>query len=215
MAAHQRLRTRPSTVAARARARATGVPVSADVRPSFNEPDFHLLASLRVDVREAYRPGRWLWQIIDVRDGSVFEREFEFESADDACRAGLARLAELRPSLPGAKAVGRSIDSSPMRVVIVSRTQNAMYQELQRLFRDNRSIELIRDRRGFDRRGPGRRRQTERRPSAPFFERRARHRRSGTDRRTMRIDEALRARGWCLVPREESGPPTIRSRATA
>jgi hypothetical protein len=179
------------------------------------EPDLHLLANLKLDVREAYRPGRWAWQIVDARDGTVFEREFEFESADDARRSGLARLAELRPPLPGAKAVGRNIGSPPLRVVIVSRTQNAMYQELQRLFRDNTAVVVIQDRRRFERRGPERRVQAERRPSAPFFDRRARVRRSGAERRSLRIDEALQARGWCLVPRGDSESPTIHRRATA
>jgi hypothetical protein len=74
-----------------------------DARPSFEEPDPDLVPNLKLEVREAYRPGRWMWQIVDTRDGTVFEREFEFDFASDARRAGLVRLAELVPSMPGAK----------------------------------------------------------------------------------------------------------------
>jgi hypothetical protein len=68
--------------------------------PPVEEPDKNLVLNLKLEVREAYRSGRWLWQLVDVRDGTLFERAFEFGSACDAERSGVARLAELTRYLP-------------------------------------------------------------------------------------------------------------------
>jgi hypothetical protein len=68
--------------------------------PPVEEPDKKLVVNLKLEVRETYRPGRWMWQLVDVRDGRLFERAFEFESARDAERSGVARLAELTRYLP-------------------------------------------------------------------------------------------------------------------
>jgi hypothetical protein len=68
--------------------------------PPVEEPDKNLVVNLKLEVREAYRPGRWMWQLVDVRDGTLFERVFEFESERDAERSGVARLAELTRYLP-------------------------------------------------------------------------------------------------------------------
>jgi hypothetical protein len=68
--------------------------------PPVEGPDKNLVVNLKLEVREAYRPGRWMWQLGDVRDGTLFERVFEFGSAHDAERSGVARLAELTRYLP-------------------------------------------------------------------------------------------------------------------
>jgi hypothetical protein len=52
-------------------------------------------AHLQVDVRRVSGDAAWEWRRIDVRDASVFQREFPYESAAKAQKAGLARLAEL------------------------------------------------------------------------------------------------------------------------
>src|SRR5919201_3450042 len=93
-----------------------------------------LVGHLRLEVRPAARPGRWMWELIDTRDGACFERELEFEFADDARRAARRRLAELTRSLPGAKMA--SEPHRTPRFVVVSRDQDALYEELQRLFAD-------------------------------------------------------------------------------
>jgi hypothetical protein len=132
--------------------------MSLDARPTFEEPDPDLVSNLRLEVREAYRPGRWMWQIVDSRDGTVFERQFEFDFEGDARRSGLARLAEMIPPLPGAKIGGRTAGSRPTsRRVIVSRAQESIYADLLRLFHENGAVDVIRDRRRFDRRTTDRR----------------------------------------------------------
>jgi len=68
--------------------------------PPVEEPDQDLVVNLKLEERETYRPGRWLWQLVDARDGTLFERGFEFESECDAERSGVARLAELTRYLP-------------------------------------------------------------------------------------------------------------------
>jgi hypothetical protein len=60
------------------------------------------VVDLVVRVRPAYRVSRWAWHLVDRRDGSEFESEFEYDSASEARRAGLRRLAELTSSVPGA-----------------------------------------------------------------------------------------------------------------
>src|SRR5262245_21954570 len=108
-----------------ARARATRATMKRDAKPAFEESDTTLVANLRLKQREAYRPGRCMWQIVDARDGMLFERQFEFDRASDARRSGLARLAQLTSSLPSVKIPGRIAGSAPLsRLVIVSHTQN-------------------------------------------------------------------------------------------
>jgi|SRR5215467_5628048 len=68
--------------------------------PPIEEPDNNVLANLKLEVRVTHRPGRWMWQLVDVRDGALFESALEFESARDAERSGGARLAELTRYLP-------------------------------------------------------------------------------------------------------------------
>jgi hypothetical protein len=155
---------------------------------------------LRVQVREASRPGRWLWEIVDIRDGAVIERELEFESAGDARRAGLARLADLAPGLPGAKMASKT-GGTPVRrrILVVARHDADLYDDFRRLLADIREIELVRDRRHGDRR-----RRDDRRVSgaasrsAPLVERRRQQRRRG-ERRTTPPDANLQLRGWRVV----------------
>jgi len=145
---------------------------------SIEEPDADLLANLRLEVREAYRRGRWMWEIIDARDGTLFEREIEFQSAASARRAGLTRLVELLAPVPAreiANVIAHSI--SAHQLIIVSRQQEALYQQLLKLFGHGEGVNVIRDRRRLDRR------HTER-----------------------RIYNAVQARGWCVIARAEVPP---------
>ena len=168
-------------------------------RPDELAPD--LVANLRLEVREAYRPGRWMWELIDVRDGTPFERQFEFDSAGDARQSGLGRLAELTPSLPGAKMIATTADSQlTNRLVVVSRDHIALYADLQRLFANNRHVEVICDRRRFDRRRGDRRMTVGVPSSVRSVERRTIDRR-GRERRSRRVDPSFQARGWWVVPR--------------
>jgi hypothetical protein len=178
--------------------------MSSDATPAFEAPDPNLVANLKLEVRQAYRPGRWMWQLVDARDGTVLEKAFEFECASDAERSGLARLAELTPSLPGAKAAGRRSQLQlKTRLVVVSRKEEALYQELRRLFADSSSVDVILDRRCFDRRRCDQRIKGEREVTQ-LFERRAIERRRGQERRASRIDVAMQARGWWTVSRRAS-----------
>jgi hypothetical protein len=68
--------------------------------PPVEEPDQNVVVNLKLEVNKTYRPGRWMWQLVDVRDGMLFERVFEFESAREAECSGVARLAELTRCLP-------------------------------------------------------------------------------------------------------------------
>jgi hypothetical protein len=120
---------------------------------SIEEPDLVLLANLRLEVREAYRRGRWAWQIVDARNGSVFEREFEFASEQSARRSGLARLAEVLTPLRARDIVQWTAGSiSTNHLVIVSRDAEALYQRLLGLFREGTGVDVIRDRRHAERR---------------------------------------------------------------
>src|SRR5262245_33161253 len=71
-----------------ARGGATRATMNSDARPAFKESDSNLVANLRLEVREAYRPGRWMWQIVDARNGMLLEREFEFEYESAARQSG-------------------------------------------------------------------------------------------------------------------------------
>src|SRR2546425_4724059 len=104
---------------------ATRAAMSTHERPRPDEPAPDLVANLRLEVREAYRPGRWMWELIDARDGTPFERQFEFDSASDARQSGLARLAELTPSLPGAKMIATTDDAARRRTGPASRSENS------------------------------------------------------------------------------------------
>jgi hypothetical protein len=138
------------------------------------KPDLDLdtLGHLTVAVRQNRR-SRWAWHLVDSRDGSSFESQYEFDSAIAARRSGLARLAELTPSLPPAAAPQRH-----RHLVIVS-DDAAVYGLVHQVFAENKGIEIIRDRR---------------RPSP------SPDRRNG-DRRSMNVDAVVQARGWCIVCR--------------
>lgn len=145
---------------------------------SIEEPDADLLANLRLEVREAYRPGRWMWEIIDARNGEFFERELDFQSAASARRAGLTRLVELLVPVAAREIAGMIAGSiSPHHLIIVSRDQDALYQQLLELFGHGGGVNVIRDRRRLDRR------HTER-----------------------RIYDAVQARGWCVIARADVPP---------
>ena len=145
---------------------------------SIEEPDADLLANLRLEVREAYRPGRWMWEIIDARNGEFFERELDFQSAASARRAGLTRLVELLVPVPAREIAGMIAGSiSPHHLIIVSRDQDALYEQLLELFGHGGGVNVIRDRRRLD----------------------SRH----TERR---IYDAVQARGWCVIPRADVRP---------
>jgi hypothetical protein len=189
--------------------------MSSDATPAFEAPDPNLVANLKLEVRQAYRPGRWMWQLVDARDGTVLEKAFEFECASDAERSGLARLAELTPSLPGAKAAGRRSQLQlKTRLVVVSRKEEALYQELRRLFADSSSVDVILDRRCFDRRRCDQRIKGEREVTQ-LFERRAIERRRGQERRASRIDVAMQARGWWTAPGRAPEAMKVQAKASA
>jgi hypothetical protein len=145
---------------------------------SIEEPDADLLANLRLEVRAAYRPGRWMWEIIDARNGEFCERELDFQSAASARRSGLTRLVELLVPVPARAIAGMIAGSiSPHHLIIVSRDQDALYQQLLELFGHGGGVNVIRDRRRRDRR------RTER-----------------------RIHNAVQARGWCVIARADVPP---------
>ena len=50
---------------------------------------------LIVEVRPAFRPGRWSWYAVDCDSGEVVEYAFEYESPLAARDAGVERLKEL------------------------------------------------------------------------------------------------------------------------
>ena len=177
--------------------------MSSDVRLASPDPDPDLVANLKLYVRET-RIGRWMWELIDARDGASFERAFEFDSADDARRAGLARLGELTPSLGGAKMAAKNVETPmPRRLVIVARDNDALYEELQALFADDKTFDVIRDRRHAERRRLDRRARGTVATAVPWVERRRNHRRRG-ERRVRRVDPHIQAGGWRVVPRSDS-----------
>jgi hypothetical protein len=159
-----------------------------------------LIAHLRLEDRPAFRPGRWMWELIDARDGTPFETQFEFEFASDARRSGLARLVELTRSLSGAKMIAKTVDSH--RFVMVGREHDALFEELQRLFVDSRTIDVVRDRRCSARRRLDRRTAHGARSPVRRLERRKIDRRI-CDRRSIDVDASVKARGWWVVPRPQ------------
>src|SRR5688572_13545413 len=88
------------------------------VAPS--EPDPELVQNLALSVRQN-RPGHWAWDLRDSRDGSWFESMFEFDSEDQARRAGLSRIAELARCVHSATAASWEVGEKKGHLVIVSR----------------------------------------------------------------------------------------------
>ena len=81
--------------------------------PAAEATDDDAIVHLAVEVRPAHRRSRWAWHLVDGRDGSDFERGFDYDSPSDARRAGLDRLAELAGSLHGGAAPARHLASDP------------------------------------------------------------------------------------------------------
>jgi hypothetical protein len=187
--------------------------MNAQEAPGSDDLPPDLVANLRLKVRPAYRPRRWMWEIIDARDDSVIERELDFELASDARRSGLARLAELTPALPGAKMDARAGEARvSRRLVIVSRDDDALYEELRRLFADISGIEIIRDRRRSERRRRADRRTKDTPPSSVRWVERRKSTRRRSERRSAPADPNLQARGWCVVPQpDQPGRPDTAS----
>ena len=146
------------------------------------EPDPELVQNLALSVRQN-RPGHWAWDLKDSRDGSWFESMFEFDSAEQARRSGVSRIAELARSVRGATVALREIGRKKGHLVIVSRHDDELYAQLKGSFGTNDGIEIIRDRRGAV----------------------AKMDRKEIDRRSADITEDLRARGWSIVCRPERG----------
>jgi hypothetical protein len=183
--------------------------------PAPDERPSDLAAHLRLDIRQSSRLGRWMWRIIDVRDDSSFESELEFDSEGDARRSGLARLAELTGSFPGAKMPANVADTYGTKdVIVVSRGHDALYEEFKRIFADRRSVEVIRDRRRSERRRAERRVTRDARGSVRWVERRKGERRT-RERRVTSVDPSLLARGWWFVPRGGYARVTAQHKASA
>ena len=149
-------------------------------------PDPELVQNLALSVRQN-RPGHWAWYLMDGRDGSWFESMFEFDSAEQARRSGLSRIAELSRSVRGATAALKEIGKKKGHLVIVSRHDDELYVQLKGSFGTSDGIEVIRDRRRAV----------------------AKMDRKEIDRRLADIAEDLRARGWSIVCRAERGSTRI------
>jgi hypothetical protein len=145
-------------------------------------PDPELVQNLALSVRQN-RPGHWAWDLGDSRDGSWFESMFEFDSAEQARRSGLSRIAELASSVRGATAALQEIGEKKGHLVIVSRHGDELYVQLKGSFGTSDGIEVIRDRRRAV----------------------AKMHRKEIDRRSTDITEDLRERGWSIVCRPERG----------
>ena len=48
--------------------------MSSDVSFPLPDPDPNLVMNLRLELRETSRIGRWMWELIDARDRTSFER---------------------------------------------------------------------------------------------------------------------------------------------
>jgi hypothetical protein len=120
-------------------------------------PNPDLVFQLALRVRRVSERAGWEWRLVDEREGSVFEKALPYESPEDARTAGLARLAELTPSLPSAKVSARTALTG--HVIIVSRNERILHGILTRVFGDSEGIDIIEDRRWHwvDRKGPDRR----------------------------------------------------------
>jgi hypothetical protein len=187
--------------------------MSSDVWLPSPDPDPNLAPNLRLQVRET-RPGRWMWELIDAQGGTSFEKELEFDFPADARRAGLARLAQLTPSLGGAKMVAKAADpSARRRLIVVSRGHDALYEQLVSLSAETRTLDVMLDRRRGERRGFDRRRSHSAPSSVRWLERRRHDRRTGGERRSRQAAVSLQTRGFWLVPRSDD--PTAMRRASA
>ena len=112
------------------------------------DPDRDLVLNLALSVRELCdRPHRWAWDLRDGRDGSWFESMFEFDSAEQARRSGLSRLAELGRCASDTDAALRAGETEAHHLVIVSGDDGELYSTLRDLFAGTESVEVIRDRR--------------------------------------------------------------------
>jgi hypothetical protein len=165
--------------------------------------DFDTVLHLTVAVRQN-RPLRWAWHLVDGRDGSWFESQYEFDSPGAARRSGLARLAELTPSLPTTAAGVRTAAAATGQehLVIVS-GDDTVYGLVQQVFAENTGIGVLRDRR---RPGAPERRNGERRlvedggQTGPAADWRGAERRTG-ERRSIHVEAVQVARGWWIVCR--------------
>jgi hypothetical protein len=100
----------------------------------------------------------------------------------EAQAAGLARLSELTPPLPGAKAGARLVHApSAGHVIIVSRNERILYGVLKRAFGGSEGIDVIQDRRR----------------SSSVMDRPAK------DRRDPDVDAEAHGPGWWMVRRSE------------
>jgi hypothetical protein len=120
-------------------------------------PDSDLVIRLALRVRRVSGRAGWEWQLVDEREGSVFEKALPYESPEDARTAGLARLAELTPFLLSAKVSARMALTG--HVIIVSRNERILHGILTHVFGDSEGIDVFEDRRWHwvDRKAPDRR----------------------------------------------------------
>jgi hypothetical protein len=146
------------------------------------EPDPELVQNLALSVRQN-RPGHWVWDLRDSRDGSWFESMFEFDSEDQARRSGLSRIAELARCVHRTTAASCEIAEKKGHLVVVSRHDDKLYVQLKGVYGARDGIEVIRDRR----------RSLTKMDTKEI------------DRRSADIAEELRARGWSIVCRSERG----------
>lgn len=141
------------------------------------DPDPAVLQNLRLTV-STNRPGHWGWHLHDGRDGSWFESMFEFDSEDEARRAGRWRLAELGQSVSRSTPPG---EEGRRHVVVVSRQHEELYAVLKDLFAEADGVDVIRDRR---------------KPLAPLPGRTA-------DRRARGSGAMIEARGWSIARKSD------------
>ena len=110
------------------------------------DPNRDLVLNLELEVRElSARPHRWAWDLRDSRDGSWFESMFEFDSAEQARRSGLSRLAELGRCATGAVLRAGGMDA--VHLVIVSGHDDELCAMPTYLFEGTQRADVIRDRR--------------------------------------------------------------------
>src|SRR5262245_53115463 len=138
-----------------------------------------LLSPLALRVRRVSERPIWEWELVDEREGSLFEKAFPYESLEDARTAGLARLAELTAASPEATtSAGAAGMPSPRHVIIVSRDHGVLHGVLRRLFEDGEGIEVVEDRR--------------RHHTAD---------RNATDRRASVVEIEAQGPGWWMIRR--------------
>jgi hypothetical protein len=150
-------------------------------------PDPDLVLNLALKVRElSARPGRWAWDLTDNRDGSWFESMWEFESAEEAAGFGRERLAELTDAR-GTAGRMRIANEIKRRLVIVSGQDDELYGLLNGLFANSKAVNVIRDRR---------------QELTPIPRTRA-------ERRSTRITDDAKARGWWIVTPRDPGADEV------